>query len=321
MSIKKIGLLTLWANDIWTDLIIDHALENCDELHISVIPFSKDLKKFEDDTYEKVLRKSLKSNKIKVYTLDNLEKEFLEKQNFSSKYAHNKGYHATSKSLILNKMLSKSQYFEEGNWIWIFDSDEFYNTNLIEEINKVIDDDKHNEIEINCKFYFINFSYFLITSHTRLFKISNINLLPLNRLRFRPTQKWRNINKRIYSTNKKNLMNHYSFLTNPLTKLNSWKNEFYSNLQNEKINWYNKIYMNIDIENIKDSLKLMKDFFNVDKIYFDKGDFIFNDKSFFINEEYQPKIIQESGLLKVKDFRKFYSEYNAKFYSNLDTNL
>lgn len=302
---KKIGLITLWANSFWVELALKQALTIVDELHVSVIPFSKALLKFEDDTLDKVKKFKKKEKNIFIYTLDDFKFGLLNKNIFQSKYFMNNGYHATTKCIVLNEMISNSKYFKKGNWIWILDSDEFYNNDLIYEINKIIEEDTFNTIEVRSKFYFLNMLNYIISSHLRLFKIETINTLPLNKLRFRPSQKWRVIKQKKILTSQKNLMNHYSFLTSIKMREESWKNEFYNNPQKLKIDWLTQIYSKIQLDNVEASIKTMKFLFNENNIFF-KDNFIFNNGGFFIDGEKHPDIIEKTDLKIIKDFRSIY---------------
>ena len=83
-------------------------------------------------------------------------------------------------------MLSKSENFKVGNWIWILDADEFYLNQTYKKVKDIINDNHYEKIEFEAKFFIYDMISYIKSRHGRLYKIKPINLIPFKYFRFRP---------------------------------------------------------------------------------------------------------------------------------------
>tara|TARA_B100001093_G_C26699187_1_gene958267 strand:+ start:237 stop:1115 length:879 start_codon:yes stop_codon:yes gene_type:complete len=283
---KIIGMLNAWGAQHWIGPAIEQAKLIADEVHVAVTSHSNNLDKFEDKTLQ------IAKDFSNIFVYEKAEKI---------------SYHSEVKSLVLNNMIKNSKIFKNGNWLWILDVDEFYSPELIEEIRGIISTDKFNSIDITSRFFYINMKNYLESSHRRLFKIQFPNLIPFKKFRFRPTQNWFSFKDYNYKTSDENPMFHYAMLTNPHQRAAQWQTEYPNSKDDFKQMWINQIYKNYDLKNqdywINENLNL----FNIKSPWCGTGIKAKSDGKLFFYDGKHPKIIENSKLKKVNDFRKFYN--------------
>ncbi len=136
---KIIGLLSAWACEDWIDLAITQALDLVDELIISIGYYHKFFKAIEDKTINKV-KKHLNNEKIKIV------ETYCDKNNSK----------VENRRRTLNLMLEASDNIEVGNIIWLFDADEFYSKEAIEEIMNFIKKENFDVIIVKDYMFCIN---------------------------------------------------------------------------------------------------------------------------------------------------------------------
>ncbi len=285
---KIIGLICAWGVEDWITPCLKQAEQFCDEIFLCVSSHSSDLDKFEDRTLE--IAKNFKSVKI----INNQQKN----------------YHSNIKAEILNKMLSKSENFKVGNWIWILDADEFYLNQTYKKVKDIINDNHYEKIEFEAKFFIYDMISYIKSRHGRLYKIKPINLIPFKYFRFRPTQQWAprfTQNLKTIKLDGENEMFHYSMLTNPEMRLKQWENEYNDDIQNNKLNWFKNIFLKLEK---KDQLFWINENYKLNKIK--NSIWLNNDFTGKVNGEMfdyngkHPDPIEETNLKKITDFRKFY---------------
>ena len=210
---KIIGLICGWGCEDFIEPALKQAVEYCDEVLVNISPHAEILRKYYDHSYDIAWEFSKVNNKIKLIDYDRPD------------------VHANVKSTILNIMLSQSELFEVGNWIWTLDIDEFYPTNTFDQIRKVISQSSYNKLLVQERYFYINMSNFLYGDHYRLFKIEDFHLEPYYKYQwFQPTQNWSHNKLRIGIIPIIPIicegMFHYGMLTNPWQKIDFWKNEY-----------------------------------------------------------------------------------------------
>jgi hypothetical protein len=191
-----------------------------------------------------------------------------------------KGSHSETKAATMNNMIAKSKLFEEGNWIWLLDVDEFYIKEEIDYVKAVMFSEPYNAVEMNELFFIINMKHYLKNKRMRLWKIIN------KKDRFYPTNKWTGKRNKVFKFQGLGMF-HYSMLLNPYAKREFWKTEYGYN-QKHKVEWLDSY--------LKDNFNLMSMFKNMGS-HFGKP---------FIYPGKHPRVIEETGLTKIKDFRKVY---------------
>lgn len=291
---KILGLLTAWYVEDWIELAIQQALELCDEVVVSVGSNTDELLELQDQTLE--LAKKYDNQVSFVPTV-------------------NDGYITTGRCKTLNDMLTSSELFEPGNWIFMLDADEFYFPETYDLIKEIIRADEHDEINIEAKFFFVNMTRYLHSEHPRLWKIHHHSCL------YRPTQNWPHSKNRITIRRdaERRGMFHYSLLMRERYKELQWQTEYkqskdpshpIAKKQRTKIEWLKKIYRPFELENedfwIEENLRL----FGYDGIgrtpfynHAFKSD-ANNGGRLFRYEGPQPPIVENSPLSKIPDFRK-----------------
>ena len=277
---KIIGLISAWGAEKWVKLSIQQAINICDKVLINVGPYVENVKKFEDKT-----REICESFGNKIIIVNSLTANS----------------HANAKAKTLNSMLAKSTIFEVGNWIWLFDVDEFYNESLVDNMKSQLFSGNYNALKMDEMYFFINMQHYLKNTRMRLWKIENINHS------FIPTNKWTGPrNKKLYYPEFKYF--HYSTLMNQRLKKEVYKTEQGSlnKDQREKMEWVDKIYMKYDLSNEEPWIKLNHKLYGKKQPYW-ISDFKpdENGKLFIYNEKH-PKLIEDSGLTKIEDFRLCY---------------
>lgn len=278
---KIIGLISAWGAEKWIELSLLQALNICDEVIVNVGPYVENMSKFHDNT-----RRICDSfgSRVKVVT------------------SIMTNAHATAKAATLNKMLEESELFEVGNWIWLFDVDEYYDNKTVVQIReRLFDPEKdYNSIELNERYFFINTTRYLKNKRMRLWKIENINH------HFIPTNKWSGPRDKKLKCDDLYYF-HYSLLMNQQFKKELFKTEtgLLDQAQKEKMEWTDKIYMNYDLDDELHWVNENHRLYGKKQPYW-RSDFTSDtDGTLFVYKERHPKLIEQAGLTNVKDFRKW----------------
>lgn len=290
MDRKIIGLLCAWSAEDFIGPALIQASKYCDEVFVNISSHTDAMDGFEDLTaynFAKIFRKIIQEkNNI---TLINMGP----RQSLTN--------HSIRKAAILNAMLSHSKYYEVNNWIWTLDADELYSQQSYNDIRRLINEDKYNQILVHEKYFYINMQHYLLGEHNRLFKITEYNID--DRFRFMPTQNWVNPNKKLGAVSG---MFHYSMLLNPWAKFAFWKSEYPGKIQDNKTLWLDKIYRNYDVHNEDKWVEENKKLFDIKSPWFSDS-FTPNSKGkLFKYDGKHPDVIEESGLIEIEDFRKKY---------------
>jgi hypothetical protein len=99
---------------------------------------------------------------------------------------------------------------------------------------------------------------------------------------------------------------HYCMLMNPNMKLEQWKTEYPNKNQRDKINWITKIYKNYDLDNEEYWIKENEKLFGIKSPLLNKSATPDTCGKLFKYYGKHPKVIEESGLTKIRDFRNHY---------------
>jgi len=288
-SPKLIGVLTGWACEEWIEPAIKQAIKYCDEVFVCIGAHSDNLLKFEDRTAEIAYKYKDIVRFLKV---------------------NSRSHHAIIKAGILNFALKEAKYNDIGNWVWILDSDEFYDNFTYKFIKFCLTDIKNRNLDVSCmsfdsKYFYINMYKYILSCHDRVFKITS------EKDYFRPTQSWTAPGRRVRIRDKFNMF-HYGMCTDHFVKEEQWKSEYPGTQQNHKVEWLNKIFKNYDLND--EDYWIQKNY----ELSGTKGPFIVNEFSpdengrLYTYNGKHPKFIEESGLTKIRDFREFYNEKNNK---------
>jgi len=274
---KIIGLLMAWGAERWIRPAIKQALEYCDEVMVVVASFGHQMKRFEDNTYE--ICKEYRDIRLLDYEV---------KQKYVSQAV----------AEVHNYMLEKSELFLAGNWIWILDVDEFYPEIGYKRIKSIIEGGKYDRIIMESKFFMINMQHYLTEMGHQLIRIEEIND------RFIPTNNWPRKPKSIYTIPREIGMFHYSMLVNTNIHRVKWGMEYSHTSQSNKVMWLDKIYPKYDLENedywIKENLKLS----GIKSPWLNGGYKPDENGRLFRYDGKHPKFIEDTGLTKIRDFRK-----------------
>jgi len=284
---KIIGLMACWCAEDWVEMSLKQMCELCDEVFVNVSAHSPVMEKFADSTYERVMEFSVQEPKVNVVNVDN-----------SSLINH-----SLAKARIFNVMLSKSNLFEVGNWIWTFDADEFYHPAAKEHVEKIMsfDEKPFNQILFKERYFYIDTRHFLKGDHNRLFKIEPENM-SLD-ARFVPTQRWSGISKSVAFIPMEEGMFHYGMLLNPHAKMEFWKTEYPNTAQPKKVLWLDKIYRNYDLKLEDFWTEENKKMFGIKSPWFAKDFEPDSNGRLFVYEDNHIPMVEESGLTKINDFR------------------
>ena len=280
---KLVGLIIAWGQKEWVRPAIEQALEYCDEVMAVSIPIISEFKEFEDNTY----------NIFKEYS----DVKLLDIQ---------KTWPTINKAgaNVLNYMLQNSKLFLPGNWVWKLSASEIYPESICEEIKSIMKDGEYDMITMKEKYFFINMQHHLKTERTRLMRVESM------KDRFYPTSRWSRKGGKIYKISRETGMFHYSLLQNIKAIRAMWLVEYSgSTLRggSHTIRWLDEIYAKYDLKN---------------EDYWNKKSFEVNGlktpcwASEFTADENgrlfryggkHPKVVEEAGLPKIKDFRKWYN--------------
>lgn len=276
---KIIGLLTGWGVEDWIRPAIKQALEFCDEIMVIVAPYAPKLKKFEDRTYD-----ICKEYPIRLLNYEPLPLDI-----------------SRQRCKIVNTMLRKSKLFALDNWVWLFDSDEFYLDSGYAEIKDVIKSDEYDRVLAESKFFMINMHHYLTERSERLFRIVAEND------GFVPTNKWWRPAKSSYTLKRDNGMFHYSMLTD--TRRHEAKWWLYPPFATDggyRVRWLKEIYSKYDLSNedfwVEENRKLL----GIKSPWCDAGYKPDDNGRLFRYKGMHPKFIEESGLTRIRDFREYY---------------
>jgi len=274
---KIIGLLTAWGAKHTVAEAAQQALAYCDEVMAVVSPYTPELERFEDGTYDILKRYG------RINLLDYRSKE----KTVSRAVAD-----------VLNHMLNQSPLFSVGNWVWILDADEFYADSAPKMIRSVIDNGWHNQITVESRFFMINTRHYLNETGNRLFRIE-----PGDH-GFIPTNKWLGKLRNVYVLPREHGMFHYGMLVSAEMYRVKWQVEYAGKRQSNKVRWLDEIYAKYDLKNEKHWLRKNLALSGILSPWFNRGFMPDADGRLFRYSGKHPKFIERSGLTKIKDFRK-----------------
>lgn len=274
---KIIGLISAWGAEKWIELSIKQALAFCDEVIVNVGPYVKNMEPFEDNTLS-ICEKF--GNDLRIVISDQAT------------------CHADAKCSTLNKMLRSSKLHKKDNWIWLFDVDEYYLDKEVKEIKDILFNGPYDYLKLNEMYFFINMQKYLKSERYRMWRIQD------TAHHFRPTNQWSGPRTRIFHDPKYKYF-HYSTLMDQSMKIELFRTEYLglSAAQLEKMEWTKDIYMNYDLENEDKWIKENEKRYGKRQPYW-KSDFK-PDKNghLFTYLGPHPKLIENAGLTKIKDFR------------------
>lgn len=276
-----VGLVTGWGVSAWIGPCIEQAIKYCDEVIVCIGTKSPIMEQFKDNTYEVALKYK---DKIKL----------LKPVSANAKYT------GVGTAIMLNYMLSNSALIKKDNWIWILDSDEFYTDESHNKIRELIEDPYYNHIGVEAKFFLIDMQHYIESYHERLFRITNVNH------RFIPTQHWP-VNKVIATLDRDIGMFHYSLLKNPNMRIFQWKHESIAPNQIKKIRWGNEIYKYYDLNNEEYWIDKNEKMFGIRSPFWTDAYSADKNGKLFVYKGKQPEFIENSDLINIKDFRKYYN--------------
>jgi len=280
---KLIGLMTAWGQEKWIRPAIKQALGYCDEVMTVSIPITLEFKELEDNTY-------------------NIFKEYPDVRLLDIQKTWPTINEAGAN--ILNYMLQNSKLFLPGNWVWKLDVDEFYPESTYEEIKSIVKEGKYDIIRMAEKYFFINMQHYLKAERTRLMRVESM------KDKFYPTSYWSRRDGKIHKISRETGMFHYSLLQNPKAIRLMWSVEYPgSKLRGgpHAIRWLDEIYAKYDLEN--------EDYWNKKNFEMSglktpgwAAEFTADeDGRLFRYGGKHPKFVEEAGLTKIGDFRKFYN--------------
>jgi len=280
MPNKIIGLICAWGAEDWIEPSIEQALNMCNEVIVSIGPFTEEVKKNEDATMERALK-------------------YKDRITFVDSYFG--GTHAASKGVTLTNMLKASKLYEVGNWVWQLEVDEFFVDSDIREITNAIRGDYDRILwdEMVC---FINMQHYLKNERGRLRKIvtGDEHFVHVNR--------WTGELKDTYRVTGVGCF-HTSLLSDQNKKKRLLETEHWGtpNKSLPLVKWIDRIYHRFDLA---DEQKWID---RNELIFGHKSPFPFD--AYFANEdgglykyagpEY-PAVLVEREYHKIKDFRELY---------------
>lgn len=278
---KLIGLVTTWGHEKWVKPTIEQALEYCDEVIAVVTSFTPESEEFEDNSYDIV----------KGYpdmTLLDIKRYW---PTISEGMAG-----------VLNHMLQHSKLFLPGNWVWQLDSDEFYPRFSYKRVKRIMREGEYDKIAFEEKYFFINMRHYLKGIHgDRLMRVET------GKEKFIPSCRWSRTGGKVYTISRRTGMFHYSLLRDVRIIRKAWLTEYAGKQQrgrNKAIKWLDEIYANYDLENEdywnEKSFK-MNGYRNPSWSRAVKAD---EDGRLFRYDDEHPRVIEEAGFPKIKDFRK-----------------
>lgn len=277
---KIIGLLTGWGTEDWIRPAIKQALEFCDEVMAIITPFAPNLKKFEDNTY------SICKDYPDVRLLD---------------------YKLSGKSIqqeecgVLNLMLKSSSLYSPGNWVWKLDSDEFYTDTAYKKIKLAIENDEYDSVFVEAKLFYIDMWHYLNEGSSRLQKILTVSD------RFVPSCKWCRIPKKTYVLPRSDGLFHYSMLKDmDIHCAMWWKHPPHDSDGGYRVRWLREIYAKYDLENEDHWIEKNRKLIGIKTPWCDSGYKPDKNGRLCRYEGKHPRFIEESGLMKIKDFREHY---------------
>jgi hypothetical protein len=282
---KIIGLITAFAAEDWIEPSIKQALNHCDEVIVSTGAYADNLEPFKDSTDEICQR-----YKDRIKIVDSVKS----------------GRHIGSKAGTLNNMLKASKLREVGNWVWLFDVDEFFLDSELKDIKTIIfKNTNYNTVITNEMLFFINTQKYLRTgiNRGRFNKISSINDS------YSGVNKWsgpRNVPLNYKGIGKF----HYSFLKDSGFKMALHLTEYGKNPNNpskaqaDKVRWLNEIYLKYELDNEDYWINKNQQMFGSREPYMKNTNFNPGRNGHlhtYLGDH--PQVIEEAGLTKIKDFR------------------
>lgn len=286
-STKIIGVVVAWGAKHWIRPCLDQALKFCDEVLLTVCPITKAMEKFEDETF-------------------NIAYEEYGKHRISKRLKIIPGFqgptHIQTKAPLINHMLSKSEHYKKGNWVFLFDVDEYYlEADLLEILYEIIDEDNYDHVVTNEAYFMVNMQNYYKTDNVRMWKITKQGDC------FVPTQRWTGTQEEPFVLPRQMGKFHFSNLCNPYAKKEFWRTE-YPHDQGHKVRWIDDIYLKMNIKDQSHWIKKNKEIYGK-KTLFMNSDFETNLKgvTFKYNGPW-PECITKYGLHTIKDFRVLYDE-------------
>ena len=141
--------------------------------------------------------------------------------------------------------------------------------------------------------------HYLKSEHNRFFKINSLQD------RFYPMQQWSGTTKVGYLYG--DILFHYCMLVNSNMKIEQWKPEgVKSTNYQDKIDWITKIYRNYDLNDEDCWTKENEKLFGIKSPLLSIAATPDKNGKLFKYDGKHPEVIEESGLTKIKDFRKYY---------------
>ena len=263
---RVIGIFTAWGCEDWAPLAIQNHLKICDEIYVAIEPHCEELRRFKDNTFERIVE--ITDDRIK----------FLPKVGINNNPI-------VTKCDMLNLVL---EFCEVGDILMLCDSDEFYDDGAVVEIQSVLDTE-WDMLRVKDRFFCINFDWYVGGSHGRFWKIKT-------GARFYPSQHMMPDPIVVPTILENHPMFHYSMLTNPAMREVYWE-AYGRNMQAE---WQREVYMEWDLNATPEEMAKMAfkcyQISGVNSFWFNKGN---------IEQDYEPPYLLEfHGEHPVEELRR-----------------
>lgn len=290
---RIVGFVTgLYVED-WIGPAIDQALNFCDEVIVAIGANTPELAVLQDGTLEKA---QSYGDRIKLVE-PTMTKTIV-----------------AGKAPTLNNML-KASNAQVGDWIWLLDADEFYHEDTAEKVREIVNSDNDLAVvRMEAKFFFVNMTRYLLSSHNRLFKVTHEGV------HFKPSQHWQGKGGSgcIRRNSNRLGMFHYSLLMSPRYRKLFWETEYNKGgakvreAQRVKLTWLEQIYNNFDLSDEDHWLSENSKILDSGR-WAEKGPTPTWNWSFTADPEgklyhysgAQPPVIEAANLHLIDDFREF----------------
>jgi glycosyltransferase involved in cell wall biosynthesis len=283
---KIVGFVTgLYVED-WIDAAIKQALHLCDEVIVAIGANTPELAVLEDRTMERA-------------------KQYGDQVKFSKSVM--KRTIVAGKAPTLNAMLNVSSA-KIGDWIWLLDADEYYFDDTAEKIRELIASDNDlATVRIGAKFFFINMTRYLHSSHNRLFKVTHKGV------HFKPSQHWqgRGEKGRLGKDDARLGMFHYSLLMSPRYRKIFWETEYNQGGgkiregNKNKLLWLEQIYNKFELDNEDYWIAQNEKLLGIKSPFHNKAFSPDKNGRLYRYAGPQPPTIEAAGLSRITDFREF----------------
>lgn len=225
---RLIAVMPIWGREPFVGPALDQAEKLVHEVKVSVCSLHPKLDKFEDGSEAIVRDKAKSSSKIDYVEVsrDDLEGDWSHKM-----------------SGLLNRLLFEAKP-EEGDLVWLLDSDEFYTQTSQSIIANYIK--RHPEfVSLRFKSRFIcpDMDHYVLHGHTRLHRYWEGR-------QFIPTSMFHPLDESVVLLDKAPMF-HYSLAVPHGYKEAFWEIEFGDDTpdkQKVKMEWWNKIFQEYDVE-------------------------------------------------------------------------